>query len=412
MKRTLHIEPLPSETNGSTVRRACRIIRRDGAGAAEESILWFALPAGLVYPDDTDCDGYLLTMLMDAMSEGRAVSISGSISADLLSNLDEFQGAWHVWMPDKYQTVPIDVDVVREDRRPVEGAVCAFSGGVDGMFTLWRHARGLVGHRTQGLKFGVFVHGFDIPRADEQAFNTNYRRYSEALAGIGVKLLAPVTNCRDVPRVRWEHTYGLALAGLLVNFKLEAGTGLIGGERNYANPRIAWGSTMLTDHLLGSGEFRMMTDGCTHDRTQKVAAIAGWPDGVRHLRVCWRGGLNDRNCGMCEKCVRTMASFRANGLEVPECLHEPTDLAKAVRGLTLERPTLLTYWEEVCVHAEANAVQDPWLEEARRLTRKYARQNIVKEICGRSAAFNLLFCRPVRWYRRLIRAFADKPAEV
>ena len=345
--KTLRIDPLPSESNGLTVRRACRVTRCDGNETVDQSVLWFLLPAGLSYPDDTDCDGYLLTMLMDAMCEGRTVSISGSVSADLLSNLDEFQGAWHVWMPDKYQIVPIDVDVVRKDRRPAEGAVCAFSGGVDGMFTLWRHAQGLAGRRTQDLKYGVFVHGFDIPLTDDKAFNTNYGKYSETLGGIGVKLLTAATNCRAVQRVRWEHTYGQALAGLLNNFKLGAGTGLIGGERNYANPRIGWGSTMLTDHLMGSGEFRMVTDGCTHDRTQKVAALANWPDGIRHLRVCWKGGLNDRNCGTCEKCLRTIANFRANGLQAPACLSEPADLVKAIRGLTLERPTLLTYWEEV-----------------------------------------------------------------
>jgi len=404
--KTLRIEPLLSESNGLTVRRACRVTRRDGGETVDQSVLWFLLPAGLSYPDDTDCDGYLLTMLMDAMSEGRSVSISGSISADLLSNLDEFQGAWHVWMPDTYQIVPIDVDVVREDRRPVEGAVCAFSGGVDGMFTLWRHARRLAGNRTQALRYAVFVHGFDIPLKDEPAYHTNYQRYSETLAGIGVELVAAATNCRHVQRVQWGHTYGQALAGLLMNFKLEAGTGLIGGERPYSKPRIGWGSTMLTDHLLGSGEFRIVTDGCTHDRTQKVAALANWPEGFRNLRVCWKGGLNDRNCGTCEKCLRTIANFRANGLQAPACMSEPADLVKAIRGVTLERATLLTYWEEVCVHAEANGVQGPWLTEARRLTRRYARQSIVRERCGRSAAFNLLFCRPVRWYRRLMRSFA------
>jgi hypothetical protein len=163
---------------------------------------------------------------------------------------------------------------------------------------------------------------------------------------------------------------------------------------------------MLTDHLMGSGEFRMVTDGCTYDRTQKVAALAGWPEGIRHLRVCWRGGLNDRNCGTCEKCLRTIANFRANGLQAPACLSEPADLVKAIRGLTLDRPTLLTYWDEVCTYAAANDIGDPWVKEVRRLTRKYARQNIVRDACGRSAAFNLLFCRPVRWFMRSIRAFA------
>ena len=400
MTRTLRVEPLSAEPDGLTVRRACRVIRIDGEAPVDETILWYRLPAGIPYPDDSDCDCYLINLLMEAASEGRKISISGSVSADLLSNLDEFQAAWHHWLPDRYKFVEVHADVEREDVRPLGGAVCAFSGGVDGTFSVWRHSRGLAGHRTQKIVYGVHVHGFDIPLADKEAFAATSRRCRDTLVDVGLDLLTVETNFRDISKLNWEQTFGCALAAVLRNFRLVAGNGLMGSERPYSDPRIVWGSTLLTDYLLGSGEFRMIHDGASCDRSEKVAAIAEWPAGVRNLRVCWKGSFKDRNCGECEKCLRTVLNFKAWGLPVPDCLPQVPHFVKAIRAVSLKRPTLLTYWEEICRHAVDNGIQDPWLTEAIRVTRKYRRRRFLKTLCTHSPTVDFLFCRTARLLRR------------
>ncbi|HEX9659184.1 MAG TPA: hypothetical protein VGA18_02750 [Rhodothermales bacterium] len=403
MKRTLLIEPLPSELDGSTIRRACKVTRIDGDAAVDETILWYKLPAGITYPDDTDCDSYLINLLLEAASEGRGISIAGSVSADLLGNLDEFQAAWHHWLPERYHVVEINAQLTREDRRPLDRAVCAFSGGVDGAFTTWRHVRGTAGHRTQRIAYGVHVHGFDIPLADREAFAATYQRCSDTLADVGIDLLAVETNFREISKISWEQAFGCALAAVMRNFRLVAGAGLIGSERPYSDVRMAWGSTPLTDHLLGSGEFRIIHDGASRDRTEKVVAIAEWPAAVNSLRVCWKGRFKDRNCGECEKCLRTILNFKASGLPVPDCLPQVPHFVKAIRSVQLKRDTLLTYWEEICRHAKANGVDDPWLHEARRITRKYRRRKFLRSVCAHSPTIDFLVEQTVRRLRRAPR---------
>ncbi len=39
--------------------------------------------------------------------------------------------------------------------------------------------------------------------------------------------------------------------------------------------------------------------------------------------MCWEGVDQGRNCGVCEKCIRTKLNFLAAGIESPECFQEP-----------------------------------------------------------------------------------------
>ncbi len=51
-------------------------------------------------PSADDCDSYLLAVIMDAMKENRNIIVKGTVSAQLLSNLVEYQTAWNKWLPD------------------------------------------------------------------------------------------------------------------------------------------------------------------------------------------------------------------------------------------------------------------------------------------------------------------------
>ena len=48
-------------------------------------------------------------------------------------------------------------------------------------------------------------------------------------------------------------------------------------------------------------------------RTEKVATIGALAAVRDHIRVCWEGDRHGRNCGRCEKCVRTKLNFLAAG---------------------------------------------------------------------------------------------------
>lgn len=364
----LDIEPLPTTFDGSMQIRRCMLRRGDQAGISDEKELWFAFDREVHPPAADDCDSYLLASILDAMAEHRAVRVHGSVSGQLLSNLVEFQGAWEKWLPETYRMAPITVTSVRIEERPAAGAVCAFSGGVDATFSVWRHTQKLWSHRSQEIKACALVHGFDIPLKNEEAYRTNFERAASTLADVRLPLLKVATNYRATTNVNWEHAFSCALVAVLSNLKHVAGTCIVGSSEPYDALVIPWGSSPITDHLLSSGEFVVIHDGATHSRTQKVDAIAAWPAGANSLRVCWQGELKDRNCGRCEKCLRTMLNFIVSGHPPPSCFPSG-DIKAHLPAVRLRNDVVRAEWSQIHAHGIEHGIEPALIEAINRVAR-------------------------------------------
>jgi hypothetical protein len=320
-------------------------------------------------PDDLDCDSYLLAALMEATSEGRQIIVKGSVSLKLLSNLIEYQSAWHKWLPEEYSIVDIQVESTRENERPVSGAICAFSGGVDSMFSVWMHSQNKNSYRSQHIKLCSLVHGFDIPLSDTGAFYNVTQKSIKTLDDIGIKLIPIKTNYREISCVNWEHTHAAVLVAALANFKSVAGTCLIGSSNPYNHLHVPWGSTPTLDFLLSSDEFIVMHDGASHSRPEKVKAISEWNVGIENLRVCWQGRMKDRNCGVCEKCVRTKLNFLASGVQIPGCF-EDDEMPVDLKRFQLKKPGVISDWTQIIEHANRNHIDEVWLDGVKKLLKK------------------------------------------
>ena len=361
------LEPLPTEIQGDDCVRSCLIKRVDDDSQTSEQTLWFKFPRSIVPPKENDCDSYLLAVISDAMAEGRDVVVKGSVSLGLLANLIEFQSAWRRWLPEIYSIVDIKVDSVRENERPVPGALCAFSGGVDATFSVWRHSQKRNSFRSQKINLCGLVHGFDIPLADTEAFESVVRRSRQTLDDIGVELVPIKTNFREISPVNWEHSHAAALVAAFSNLKSVAGTNVIGSSGDYRSFTIPWGSSPITDHLLSSEDFIVMHDGASHTRTEKVKEISDWKVGVGNLRVCWAGETKDENCGECEKCVRTKLNFLALGLPLPGCFKKEGKVEDNFKNIILTTRGARTQWLQLAEYAKENHVNDRWVEEAKKV---------------------------------------------
>ena len=129
--KTMHLFPLEHRRNGNKITRACDVRYLDGETMVRNFELWFEFVGVEQIPDDKDCEAYLLTMVMDAMKSGRDIVIHGGVSHGLLSNLIEYQEAWHSWLPATYRQIDFKVAEIREGLAGKPGAICAFSGGVE-----------------------------------------------------------------------------------------------------------------------------------------------------------------------------------------------------------------------------------------------------------------------------------------
>lgn len=325
-------------------------------------VLWYRVPLEYEPMLTKGHDPFVLGTLFTAMREASDLVIHGEVSPSLLRNLEEFQAAWACWKPDQYTKIEIRAEQERE--QPLAGgtplAISAFSGGVDGCFTVWRHR---TGHRRRGqreLEAGLLVHGFDIPLEQTEVFDRAAANAQRMLESLGVKLLRMATNFKQLKQ-DWEDVFGIGIASCLMFFQGRYAEGLIGSSEPYSSLVLPWGSNPVTDGLLSSLTFGVVHDGAAYTRTDKVREICAWPEALRDLRVCWQGGRLDRNCGRCEKCIRTVLNFWAIGQPRPACMpYDVTDRQiKAITGLNAPQAGEL---EQILEVAHSAGVRDSWVE--------------------------------------------------
>ena len=287
--------------------------------------LWYRvrLPEG--WKLSPSSDALVLVPLYKAMRARSPLHVEGEVSPSLLANLEEFQAVMACWHRGRFRQVEIVAEREVEQPRGEQGALVAFSGGVDGCFTAYRHAIGAAGRQTQTLRAGVMMHGFDFPIAEDEGFRVAADRAEAMLATLGIPLIRLASNIQKVEQA-WDDVVGAVLASCFHLLQPNARVGLIASEFPYhllAGP--GWSSHPVADPLLSSASLRIVHDGAGFTRPQKIQAIAEWPAGMKNLYVCWEGPRTGLNCSRCSKCVRTILAFRALGLPLPEGFQDVSD---------------------------------------------------------------------------------------
>lgn len=275
-------------------------------------------------PEPDNGDHILLATLLYAMEKGTSLEIRGSVSSKLLDGVEHLQEIWNCWRPDRYKK--IDIQCQREQQRqPVAceegltktGGLFAFSGGVDATFTLMRHFYGDAGRQTVKPKAALLIQGFDIPYTSDHDYAGAFQRAGRILEECpGVDLIGLRTNSRALGQ-EWEDSFGLQLGSCFLTLQNNYSHALKGSEQPYDDLFFPWGATPLTTRLYSSDQLSVIEDGCGFDRNGKVEYLAKKTNSSSHLRVCWAGSQMDRNCGACEKCIRTMLNYWANDLPIP-----------------------------------------------------------------------------------------------
>lgn len=292
---------------------------RDGDGVTRTMTLdgrsVFFRIAGVTPPPLVNCDFAVIASIFTAMRMGRPLHVAGKVSRSLLANLEEFQDAWHSWMPGQYRPIPITADEeVGDPAMTVDRSVVAFSGGLDSAYTTLLHARQAIGRRSVPPVAGVLIHGLDIDIADDAAFTTATTSARQALDTLSIPLATVATNWRAVLCHNWRMEHMTGIVAALNQFQGLANVAIVGSDEGYDKLDIPWGSNYVTNPLLGGG-MRLRTEGGDRTRTERLAFVAEHSSLAANLRVCWENSASGGNCGVCEKCVSTQLNFLAAGLE-------------------------------------------------------------------------------------------------
>jgi len=283
-------------------------------------------------------DAHMVWFLLQAMRLGCDLRLRDPVSADLLAHLYQAQGII-ITLPvfAGLRRIRILADRVEPplppppDKHPF---AASFGGGIDGWCAVLQN-RGTVRHM-------LHIHGIDqaVPEPAYKEMVSRWLRESAERCGVG--LIEADTNLRQVLVIelggRWDETFTMAPYGLAHLMQPMFAGICLGGALTYNELQQCRVTTKYHPLLVpwfNSAATRIIIDGMDQPRHQKAAWLA-----VHHpwvlplLQVCtarithnFRGG---RNCGTCEKCLRTLAAFRmCNALDLAQpAFDAPFDLAQ------------------------------------------------------------------------------------
>lgn len=318
-------------------------------------------------------DGYLFGILFFAMRGAKRIVVEGPITDLAIRNAWHLGEAWHNLLPDTYQPVPIEPEeiicnpqhIFEADAVSNSGAIAAFSGGVDSMFTALRHTDGSLGTANYPLSDLVMVHGFDVSLENQSAFDELTLRTAGFVNSLELRRRIVKTNLKIVTNQNWEHSFSAQLASVLHQFSNSAKFGLIGSGSPYTYPNAIWGSQPGTDFLLSGSGLSIVHDGAGYSRQKKVERLSKNMIARQNLKVCWEGVDQGRNCGFCEKCIRTKLNFLAAGIKSPECFQEPLTI-EDVHSLRVRNLIQLDELQMILEDLDPDQFSDPRFEALRR----------------------------------------------
>ena len=264
-------------------------------------------------------DPWLNILIFKMMAVGGDFYINGTASESLVSNLEMFSFIWNKWCPDRYKPVHIIPKTLKTDiiRPGNNRLITAFSGGLDAAYTAYKYKNGLQNGRKYVYDTCVMIHGADIPVSDKRQFDAAFASAKKMTDDLHLKLIPVITNYRSY-NCMWGFEFGAIISGILSFFskKFAFGAATDASVDNFSYP---WGMNLISDRFLSSYNFQFISDGMEHNRIERISMIKNWSACINNLRVCWENNDKSKNCGKCEKCIRTKLELLCLGIK-----HLPT----------------------------------------------------------------------------------------
>jgi hypothetical protein len=280
--------------------------------------LWYRVPEHFTHNLSMQSDAFLIPGLIGGMHFKEDIEVRGSVSPKLAYNLDEYQYLLNFRMAKDVTPVEIKYTHLKALQASPSGVGTTFSGGVDSLFTIWKHLPQNQPIKDYQISHALFIHGFDILIKEKQRYQTLFSNYRNALKEINIELISLETNLISliIPRMITPHFYGPVLIGAAHVFGNLFKKFFIPSSSDYKK-LLEWTSSSdpITDPLLSSDVLEIIHNGAASPRGEKIEAICDWKIAQDHLRVCMPDHPEkfSQNCSRCEKCVRTMIPLYALG---------------------------------------------------------------------------------------------------
>jgi hypothetical protein len=280
--------------------------------------LWYRLPEEYEAFFTTQNDVFLINLVLAGMYFGEDIEVRGCVSPRLAYQLEEYIYLLRFRFPQYLHGIEIKYDHLAPLDISPQGVGSTFSGGVDSLFTIWKHLTQNQPHPDYQITHGVFIHGFDLLPSEKPHFDFLFQKYCQETKNLGIELVPLETNAFSAVHQRLPPPifYGpiliaaaAALSGLFRRF-------FIPSSRDYQIlQRKFHASNPLMDRMLSTNTLDIINHGTDYRRVDKISEIADWELAQKILWVCEAHQFTGDtwNCSRCEKCVRTMIPIYALG---------------------------------------------------------------------------------------------------
>jgi len=360
--------------SGSDTKISIRLIGEGLPKEVQDGEIYILLKGYTRFNERSLFDGLMFMFIFVAMKSFYVFEINGSVSRKALRNVQIFQEAWACMLPEEYHicelrplkiAAPSPLVGIKKDR-----SVSAFSSGLDATFLAIRQSRSE--SWSYPLRSCVMVQGFDVHFDNDGDFERLARRVEPFLNSIKLKCYHVKTNIRKYELQDWEHSFAAQLAGVLHLFYHSNTSALIGSAKPYNSLIFPWGSTPATDYLLSGDGLEIIHDGAGFSRTEKAAVVADHQVGLKSIKVCWQGGDQAKNCGKCEKCIRTRLNFKAVGIDDVPCFDNSFE-DSMIEKLDVRSYSQLNELETISEYCHRRELKAPWVDLLDEKIRQFSR---------------------------------------
>jgi hypothetical protein len=195
-----------------------------------------------------------------------------------------------------------------------------------------------------------YQHVGGLDRAETDArFARSFAASRGICADVGLDVVPLRSNlCRLNESMRfWMYQYHGAFLASLAHFVGHEFRAAHIASSYPATHLVPWGSHPALDPLYSSQHVRLSHDGVELSRLQKVRQLRDWPAALDCMYVCTSDTSGGRNCGRCEKCVRTKLHLLVAGALARAGAFEDDDVtADEVRNIRIKSEYARICYEE------------------------------------------------------------------
>jgi hypothetical protein len=291
---------------------------RSERGGLEVERLWFRVPEEYAAAGDLDASPLLSGTLVWCLRNREDLHVDGPVSPRLLGQIEEITAVLRSFFPRAIR--PIRVEAA--PKAPSAGrelTASFFTRGLDSWFAVLEALED--SHLHPPLTHTVYCPTFNAKGWSPELREAKARAVREASTRVGLELIRLETNVnRVVGHGQFAMAHALGFSSHLIASGDMRGGLIPRGLHPDLDPRFSTERTRIIHYGDAS-------------RIQKTDRVARSRPALETLDVCQYDYLEqDRNCGRCEKCLRTMLELHALGaLERCPVFDEPLRVANVAQ---------------------------------------------------------------------------------